>query len=181
MDDKKGFSLAETVIALAVIVVVSITALTIVMSSIKNKVNITTKLDAQNFAYNALECFKVSSGEKEESSDKSDFEELLNQIAEESNLTLEEDNNEDNEDETGGGETPSTDPNDETESPEEKYTYVSSRGYTAEIKVNFTPKNGLCSFSITITKEEKNLVSLNYSKAAIISSSTTSEGWYEKV
>lgn len=176
MNNKKGFSLAETVIALAVIVVVSITALTIVMSSIKNKVNIATKLDAQNFAYNALECFKVSS-------DDDGFKTLVEEIVGQDNLREVEDdsggveNNSpqdegNNEDETEGEETPSTGVIEDPKSSGKKYTYISSRGYTAEIEVNFTPNSeGLCSFSITIKKEEKNLVSFDYSKA-----SNTSEG-----
>lgn len=166
MENKKGFSLAETVIALAVIVVVSITALTIVMSSIKNKVNIATKLDAQNFAYNTLECFKVSS-------DETDFKSLVEeQIVGKDNLIAVVDD-------SGGVENNSPQDegnNEDPKSSEEKYSYTSSRGYEAIIEVNFTQNNGLCSFSITITKEEKNLVSLNYSKAAIIPSSNTSEG-----
>jgi len=59
-DRKSGFSVAEAVIALTVIVLVSAAALTIVLSSISAKVTAMDKAQAQNFAANAWECFKVS-------------------------------------------------------------------------------------------------------------------------
>lgn len=59
--NKKGFSLAESVIALSVVTIVSICAITIVISSITSKTKTIQKLNSQNFAYNVVECFKVSS------------------------------------------------------------------------------------------------------------------------
>ncbi len=63
MNNKKGFSLAEAVIALSVIVIVSVCALSIVLSSISAKQNAIDKEKAQYFANNAWECFKASDNE----------------------------------------------------------------------------------------------------------------------
>lgn len=71
--NKKGFSLAESVIALSVVTIVSICAITIVISSITSKAKTVQKLNSQNFAYNVVECFKVSS-------DQTDFENNLKLI-----------------------------------------------------------------------------------------------------
>lgn len=64
MNNKKGFSLAEAVIALSVIVIVSVCALTIVLSSISAKQTAIDKEKAQYFANNAWECFKASDSEE---------------------------------------------------------------------------------------------------------------------
>lgn len=61
---KCGFTVVELIIALTVIVVVSITALTIVLSSVSAKVNANNKTEAQNFANGVWECFKVSDSEE---------------------------------------------------------------------------------------------------------------------
>ena len=58
---RDGFSMTEAVIGLVFVLIVSITAITIVMSAITTKINIFNKTRAQYFAENALECFKVSS------------------------------------------------------------------------------------------------------------------------
>lgn len=60
---KRGYSLVEVVIALTVIVTVSITALTIVLSSVATKQTAIHKTEAQNFAQSVWECFKVSDNE----------------------------------------------------------------------------------------------------------------------
>ena len=57
---QRGYSLVEVVIALTVIVTVSITALTIVLSSVATKQTAIHKTEAQNFAQSVWECFKVS-------------------------------------------------------------------------------------------------------------------------
>ena len=57
---KNGYSLVEVVIALSVIVVISIAALSTVLSSVATKQAAINKTEAQNFAENAWECFKVS-------------------------------------------------------------------------------------------------------------------------
>lgn len=57
---RSGFSLAETVIALAVVAVVTVAALTAVTSAISARVKTENKSEAQSFAENALECFKAS-------------------------------------------------------------------------------------------------------------------------
>lgn len=61
---KGGFSLMEAVVALTIIVLVSATALTVVLSSISAKVTQVGRSQAQNFAANAWECFKVSDTEE---------------------------------------------------------------------------------------------------------------------
>ena len=50
----------EVVIALAVITVVTLASLTTVMASISARVKIVNRSEAQNFAQNVWECFKVS-------------------------------------------------------------------------------------------------------------------------
>ncbi len=62
---KRAFSLAEAVIALSVIVIVSISALSIALSSITARVGVIAKSDAQGFADDLWECFKVSDGQAE--------------------------------------------------------------------------------------------------------------------
>ena len=63
--NKNGFSIAEVVIALSVIVIVSISALTIVFSSIVTKNSAINKAAAQNFANNVWESFKAAETEEE--------------------------------------------------------------------------------------------------------------------
>ena len=58
--NKRGYSLAEVVIALSVIVIVSISALSIVLSSVATKVNLINKSHAQSFADNVWESFKAA-------------------------------------------------------------------------------------------------------------------------
>lgn len=57
---KRGFSMAEVVIALAVVVMVTFAALTLVLSSITVTRNAVNKSEAQDFASNVLECFLVT-------------------------------------------------------------------------------------------------------------------------
>ena len=57
---KGGFSIAEAIIALAVIVVVSMTALTIVLSSFAAKTTLITRSQGISFADNVWECFKAA-------------------------------------------------------------------------------------------------------------------------
>lgn len=63
--NKKGFSIVEAIIALSIIVAVSITALSVVVSSITTKVAAINKTEAQNFAYNVWESFKAAENEEE--------------------------------------------------------------------------------------------------------------------
>lgn len=63
--NKRGYSLVEVVIALTVIVIVSVSALSIVLSSITTKQNAINKSYAQNFADNVWECFKAAGSEGE--------------------------------------------------------------------------------------------------------------------
>lgn len=63
--NKRGYSLVEVVIALTVIVIVSVSALSIVLSSITTKQNAINKSYAQNFADNVWECFKAAYSEEE--------------------------------------------------------------------------------------------------------------------
>ena len=60
MDKRGGYSLVETVIALAVIVTVSITALSVVLSSASARVKTVGRRQALNFADNVWECFKAA-------------------------------------------------------------------------------------------------------------------------
>ena len=58
--NKKGFSLVEVAIALAIITIVTVTALTIALNSITPKINNNNRSHAQNFAYNVWQCFQVA-------------------------------------------------------------------------------------------------------------------------
>ena len=63
--NKRGYSLVEVVIALSVIVTVSITALSVVLSSVATKVNAINKSHAQSFADNVWESFKAADTQDE--------------------------------------------------------------------------------------------------------------------
>ena len=67
---KRGFALAEAVIALTVVLMVSAAALTMIMSSILVKTTSVIETEARGFASDALECFKAAD-------DKAEFEENL--------------------------------------------------------------------------------------------------------
>ena len=60
-----GFSLAEVVVALAVIVIVSVTSFSILHTSIAAKSEALNKAYAQSFADNLWECFKASDTQEE--------------------------------------------------------------------------------------------------------------------
>ncbi len=62
---KGGFSIAEVVVALAVIVIVSTAGFSILQSSISAKVATVNETEAQSFADNVWECFKVSNDAEE--------------------------------------------------------------------------------------------------------------------
>lgn len=62
---KKGFSLAEVVIALSIILTVSLTAMSIALSSVSVTAKAVELSKAQGFAANALECFKAAEDEAE--------------------------------------------------------------------------------------------------------------------
>lgn len=62
---KKGYSLVEVVIALSVIVIVSISALSILLSSVTTKVNAINKSHAQSFADSVWESFKAADYQEE--------------------------------------------------------------------------------------------------------------------
>ena len=60
-----GFSIMEAVIALAVIVIVTVSALSIATSSLVAKTKLINRSQAQSFAQNVWECFKVSDDKSE--------------------------------------------------------------------------------------------------------------------
>lgn len=62
---KKGFSLAEVVIALSIILIVSLAAMSIALSSVSVTAKAVELSKAQGFAENALECFKAAENEAE--------------------------------------------------------------------------------------------------------------------
>ena len=62
---KGGFSIAEAVIALAVIVIVTASALTLITSATTARYKAIKKSEAINCANDLLECFKVSNDESE--------------------------------------------------------------------------------------------------------------------
>ena len=84
---KKGYSLVEVIIALSVIVVVSATALTVILYSISLRHAEIHKSEAQNFAENVLECFvTVANDESVPMEQKSNEFERLVKFAEEAEL-----------------------------------------------------------------------------------------------
>ena len=60
-----GFSIMEAVIALAVIVIVTVSALSIATSSLVAKTKLINRSQAQSFAQDVWECFKVSDDKDE--------------------------------------------------------------------------------------------------------------------
>lgn len=62
---KNGFSLAEAVIALAVITLVTVAALSMSFSAVLARMNIVNRSYAQGFAADILECFKAATTEEE--------------------------------------------------------------------------------------------------------------------
>ncbi len=60
MSKKRGFSIVEVVISLTIIILVSFSALTIVLSSTNKRVSAINQTEGQNFASDILECFKAS-------------------------------------------------------------------------------------------------------------------------
>ena len=65
LKSKKGYSLVEVIIALSVIVVVSATALTVILYSVSLRHAEINKSQAQNFAENVMECFKAADDTEE--------------------------------------------------------------------------------------------------------------------
>ncbi|MBE6531473.1 MAG: prepilin-type N-terminal cleavage/methylation domain-containing protein [Ruminococcaceae bacterium] len=63
--NKRGYSLVEVVIALSVIVIVSISALSIMLSSVVTKANAINRSHAQSFADNVWESFKAADTQDE--------------------------------------------------------------------------------------------------------------------
>lgn len=62
---KGGFSIAEVVIAISVVLSVTLCALSIALSSISIKKSEIARANARDFAKNACECFKASESEEE--------------------------------------------------------------------------------------------------------------------
>ena len=62
---KAGFSLVEVIISLAIIVMISITAISITLSSIANRMTIVNRTHGQYFADNVWECFKAETAKNE--------------------------------------------------------------------------------------------------------------------
>lgn len=58
--NKKGFSIVEVVIAMAVITLVTVTAISIATGADKNARTALYRTDAQLFAADAVECFKAT-------------------------------------------------------------------------------------------------------------------------
>ena len=66
---KNGFSVVEVVIALAVVIIVSATALVITLYSISTKEGEINKNEAINFTENVLACFKTATAQAEDEED----------------------------------------------------------------------------------------------------------------
>jgi type II secretory pathway pseudopilin PulG len=145
MQRKNGFSLVEVVISLAVIIIVSASALTIVLHSIADSVTAVRRTQAQHFSYNVWECFKAA--------DSADEFVRLVKFAEGIVLTEPEQDG-DMESQSEQNATDAT----------TVYAYTSEEHqFTAQITVGFT-ENG-SEFQITVNdKNEKELVAFSYTK-----------------
>ena len=127
--------MAEVVIAIAVIVIVSIAALVFIDFSIKNAYEISNKTQAQNFAENSLACFKEAN-EIQEFEDNMKF--FLGDIE-------------------GGRFVEAR--------PDKIYVYEYESGiydFIAMITVNFG--DDADTFDITVTRKGKEIVSFTYTK-----------------
>lgn len=62
---KKGFTIVELVVAMAVIVIVSTTAISLVSFQNRNYLRTTQTLTATNMAENAIECFRWAGGNED--------------------------------------------------------------------------------------------------------------------
>ena len=130
-----GFSIMEAVIALAVIVIVTVSALSIATSSLVAKTKLINRSQAQSFAQDVWECFKVSD-------DKNEFD---------ANLTFAIMENEDGRDQGKGS---------DTVYDSESNSYRSKR-FDAKIKID----NSFSELTVTvIDKNGKEIISLNYDK-----------------
>ena len=65
MKSRKGVALAEAVIALVVIGIISVATLTIIFSSVQVENKTIVAMDVRNQAENAIECFRFAKGDKE--------------------------------------------------------------------------------------------------------------------
>ncbi len=132
---RNGYSLVEVVIALSIIVTVTITALSIVLSSVSTKVNAINRSYAQSFADNVWESFKAAETQDE----------FLSLVAFAEGVTL-----------TGS----TTDENGKT-----LYTYYSEKNkFTANISVAFS-ETERDEFEIDVTdKDGDNIISFSYRK-----------------
>ena len=133
----RGFSLAEVVISLAIILIVTVSAVSFSLSSVRATENAIHKTEAQSFASDIWECFKAAE-------DAGEFIDLVKfaRGVELTEGTLDEDGN-------------------------TIYTYHSEEEYfTANIAVNFH-ESELQTFTITITDEEDiEIISISYQKVA---------------
>lgn len=135
MRKRNGFSLVEVVIALSIIVIVSISAISIMASSIATKATAINKTQAQNFADNVWECFKAAEDE----------EEFISLVSFAEGITLSDgiaDGNGNN-----------------------VYTYHSGENkFTAQISVKF-PADTRSEFNINVTDENgESIISFSYQK-----------------
>ena len=133
--NNRGYSLVEVVIALSVIVIVSVSALSIVLSSVATKVNAINKSHAQSFADNVWESFKAADTQDE----------FLSLIAFSEGTTLTE------------GVT--------DESGKTTYTYYSQENkFTAEIAVSYQ-ENARPELEVMVTdKDGDEIISFSYRK-----------------
>lgn len=133
--NKHGFSLVEVVIALSVIVIVSLSALSVTLSSTLTKVTALAKGDAQRFADSVWECFKVSDDEAE----------FISQLAFAEDVTL---------GEGVSGEDGFT-----------SYTYLSERyGYTVDLSVKFSATDTSHLTVLCTDDDGEEIISFSYRK-----------------
>ena len=123
--NKKGITIAETVVAMTVITIVTVSAISVILSSTKSTGKAAYIAEAQDFSLNALECFRSAE-------DAASFEKAIDFI---------------------GGFTEKT-PDDTNPDAQNNYIYtfkLENSGYTASVTVNYgITADEQDSFSVTV-------------------------------
>ena len=65
LKNKKGISLAETIVAISLLTIISIVIMTISVYSVKNEMKNVRNMEIGNLSENAIECFSYSANEEE--------------------------------------------------------------------------------------------------------------------
>ena len=133
--NKKGITIAEVVIAMAVVTIVTVTALSIAFTSTRSTQKGLDKTAAQYFAADAVECFRAAA----------DAEQFETAMAFRGGYTL--------------CESSAVDPEKESQ---HQYTYqLADSGYSAVVTLNY-PDKERPSFNVVVTDHEGQVVAQHF-------------------